>query len=183
MESVINQYMEQRYKEYTLHRLKTRSVKRDNGCIEWQGAKTKQGYGTINISENPNKTKTVYCHRLAWIIANDRDLSRQEYVCHSCDNPSCINIDHLFVGSALDNSRDMAEKGRARTRPSETKRTIADGRKAPAKHNRVRVYTNEQIEAIRNSSLSLAATAALHGVSMSYVSKLRNGKAKTLILF
>lgn len=170
--------MEKIYKGYTLHRLKSRSIQLDNGCIEWIGAKSKQGYGLINISDNPKKSKTAYCHRIAWMLAHDKELSRNEYVCHSCDNPSCINTSHLFVGTAKDNSQDMARKGRARSRPSDTKRTIAEGRKPPKKHSRTRVYSNEQIEAIRSCPLPLAQLALLFGVSVSYASKLRNGKAK-----
>jgi hypothetical protein len=75
-------------------------------CIEWKGRKNKQGYGIIKI-----KGIDFGVHRLSWTLHNGRS-PRKLLVCHHCDNPSCINPEHLFVGTYKDNSQDMVSKNR-----------------------------------------------------------------------
>jgi predicted DNA-binding protein (UPF0251 family) len=76
-------------------------------CWDWLGSKTKSGYGTLCLLGRP-----VYVHRLV-IVLNGRDAPADGMmVLHSCDNPGCCNPDHLSVGTAKDNSQDMASKGR-----------------------------------------------------------------------
>lgn len=98
--------------EYTLELLKERTVER-NGCWEWQRARNKLGYGNVG-----HAGKTWLSHRLAYMLHHKIDLG-DLIVCHRCDNPPCINPDHLFLGTKKDNARDMADKGRI----SQQKRT------------------------------------------------------------
>jgi hypothetical protein len=53
----------------------------------------------------------VYAHRLAWEKANG-PIPAGMYVCHTCDVPACVNVEHLFLGTQSDNMKDMAAKGR-----------------------------------------------------------------------
>lgn len=78
----------------------------DNGCHEFTGHKDKCGYGRIR-----NGNKLVRIHREKWSFYNGK-IKDGMCVCHKCDNPSCVNIDHLFIGSQKDNMRDRANKGR-----------------------------------------------------------------------
>lgn len=78
----------------------------DSGCREWKRGKTKDGYG---IFRAPGRGIKV--HREMWTI-NKGAIPDGMCICHTCDNPACINIDHLFLGTRKDNMIDMVRKGR-----------------------------------------------------------------------
>ena len=82
----------------------------DNGCWELQKFKRKES-GHIQVS---HKNKRVYAHRFVYEVVNGVKVPKDRCVCHSCDNPACMNPDHLWVGTWGDNLRDMARKGRHR---------------------------------------------------------------------
>lgn len=84
----------------------------ETGCWNVTSKTTKQGYQAICRSRDGVK-RTLYAHRLMWERANGRELQPGEVVCHTCDNPNCVNPDHLWVGSARDNARDSCRKGRS----------------------------------------------------------------------
>lgn len=79
-------------------------------CWNWTGAKTPAGYGKMTRDR-----KTVAAHRFMWATYRG-PIQEGECVLHRCDNPSCCNPDHLFIGSQRDNVADMHEKGRAACR-------------------------------------------------------------------
>ncbi|KKM18075.1 hypothetical protein LCGC14_1669330 [marine sediment metagenome] len=76
------------------------------GCQEWQAGKTKGGYGTFQLDG-----KTQYAHRVMWSCSFG-DIPDGLQVLHRCDNPSCVNPAHLFLGTHADNMKDMRDKGR-----------------------------------------------------------------------
>ena len=78
----------------------------DGDCIEFTGSKNHDGYGRINRG-----AKLVFVHREVWREHNG-NISSGFCVRHSCDNPSCININHLSIGTHTDNMRDMSLRGR-----------------------------------------------------------------------
>jgi hypothetical protein len=77
------------------------------GCWEWQAAKSSFGHGRAKIGG-----KLYSPHRLAY-EKHFGPIPTGKMVLHKCDNPSCVNPDHLFIGTARDNVRDMMSKGRA----------------------------------------------------------------------
>lgn len=81
-------------------------IDKSGDCWTWTGRKDKAGYGMMSI-----KKKGKRCNRFSWEIHHG-PIPRGLYVCHSCDNPSCVNPAHLFLGNDADNMHDMIAKGR-----------------------------------------------------------------------
>lgn len=87
-------------------RLASGSVPMPNGCREWSGTKSVFGYGKVGGPKGSAKA-----HRLSYEIAFG-EIPAGHFICHRCDNPSCINPGHLFVGTNDENMADMVQKGR-----------------------------------------------------------------------
>lgn len=82
----------------------------DNKCWEFQGCKSKLGYGKIGIN-NHGKTINIPAHQFAWQYPN-YIIPKGMEICHSCDNPSCCNPKHLFLATHFENMQDRDNKGR-----------------------------------------------------------------------
>jgi hypothetical protein len=86
------------------------------GCWNWTGPKSEKGYGRIRV-----KRRLVLPHRVvaaaSGIVRSVTDPEADDYVLHSCDNPSCCNPAHLRAGTMSDNMQDCVAKGRLRKKP------------------------------------------------------------------
>lgn len=82
----------------------------NSGCWLWDGRYSNAGYGTYG---GGRARERVQAHRLAWEEMNG-PIPDGLFVLHKCDVRGCVNVDHLFLGTAKDNTRDMMAKGRAR---------------------------------------------------------------------
>lgn len=77
-------------------------------CWLWTAARMPKGYGLLWYAP---ERRTIMAHRVAWIIAYGEIPDGME-VLHRCDNPPCVRLDHLFLGTQADNVQDMLGKGR-----------------------------------------------------------------------
>jgi hypothetical protein len=135
-----------------------------NQCWEFKGSKGRNGYGQVW-----SYGKIIRTHRFSWTIHHG-PIPDGMFVCHRCDNPSCVNPDHLFLGTHLENMADMTRKGRGRN----------SGEGRPGENNPCHILTEVDVLAIRNdpelSKLSQVEVGLRFGVSRQTVSDIRSGK-------
>ncbi len=93
---------------------RTTTANEMTACLEWNGASVPKGYGVLWY-----QGRQTYVHRALWVELRG-EIPDGMFICHHCDNPRCVNINHLFVGSPKDNMLDMIQKGRANFRGART---------------------------------------------------------------
>ena len=124
----------------------------ESGCLLWLGSTVTGGYG-----KTYKAGKTVLAHRAIWEHKYG-PIPEGQVVCHRCDNPLCVNVNHLFLGTRLDNSRDMVAKGR------EAKGVSVNNAK----------LTEEQVIEIRETSGTLKALGDHYGVHYGTIRQIKN---------
>jgi hypothetical protein len=128
----------------------------ESGCWEWTGYRDRDGYGrTEVIHPRTHKRHTLQAHRASYEVFVGR-IPKGKVIAHKCDNPQCINPEHLFVATPAENIQDMLNKGR-----------INYGKNARAK------LRAEDITAIRVSKLTQAELGIIYGVSQVQISRVK----------
>lgn len=143
-----------------LERIHTKCISLDNGCIEWTGW-APGGYGRIRW-----KDKRVAVHRVIYEMnfGPIGDLC----VCHTCDNPRCVNPDHLFAGTRADNNADKTRKGRQAKGP---------GHGVRGEKSHFAKLTPEQVKSIRSMrGIPQHRIATKFGVSQPQISNIMSNK-------
>lgn len=136
----------------------------NSGCWLWLGAASKGGYGTVKHGHH-----TRAAHRVSWEVANGTQVPDGMVVMHKCDNPSCINPDHLRLGTQFDNLADMRRKGRSR---------IGNGGIQPRMPGSPREkLTEAQVVAIRVDTRATSVVSAEYGVSPCQIRSIRRRTA------
>ena len=125
-------------------------------CILHTGCVANSGYGLKSLNG-----KTMSAHRAAYIQSNGA-IPEGMVIMHSCDNPLCVNPEHLIAGTQKENRMDCVTKGR---------------HNAPKGENHYRAkLTAEVVREIRASSLTNTELAEVYGTSRRTISDARRGK-------
>lgn len=125
----------------------------ENGCIEWTGARLPAGYGVISV-DSRNRPAT----HVSWFIKYGTWPGW--HMLHRCDNPPCVNPEHLFEGDDAANAADRVAKGRSWQ--------ILTGLEV------------SEIVALTETRMGLKEIADLFGVTAGHVSNLRHGRFRTV---
>lgn len=140
-----------------------RFVKKDSECWEWTGPISQNGYGLFFAR------RSIKAHRASWFLHNG-EIPLNLFVLHRCDNRKCVNPSHLFLGTCLDNHRDMIAKGRKASQVGEQNSQA----KLKSKHVAV-------IKAGRSMGLSSAVLAGAFNVSIAHINRICRGKKWAVI--
>jgi len=120
-----------------------------NGCMVWTRALNTDGYPRALIEGNSN----AKVHRVVYELANDKDISGY-VVRHTCDDPKCINPNHLIIGTPTDNVRDRCERGRT--------------------HHQVLDEEKEAVKVLREQGITYLSIAQQLGISYKRVEYIVN---------
>jgi hypothetical protein len=134
----------------------------EDGCWEWIGTKNKSGYGILWISDNPSTLRLA--HRISWEL-HFSPIPEKINVCHTCDNPPCVNPKHLFLGTFKDNMDDKVAKER-HARGEKTPTHILTENAVIDIRNRYNLRRRTRGVATRNDPNGARALAAEYGVSI-----------------
>lgn len=147
-----------------------KKVSKTSSCWLWVGAQA-NGRGVLNMgkvsyaSGRPRYDYRIKAHRFSWLIHNQPEqIPDGIFVCHSCDNPLCVNPDHLFLGTNRDNLLDASRKGRMNRGPK----------------NGMAKLTEKQVKEIKEmyatGKHSQEEVAEVFGIGRTTVSLIVNGK-------
>lgn len=126
----------------------------ESGCWIWSAHCDKDGYGVL-----PGNEVSIRAHRFSF-IHHFGPIDDGAIICHKCDNPGCVNPEHLFSGTTKENCQDMLLKGRDK---------MVGSRNNKAKLN------EEQVAFIRQSTLSALSLSIKFSVSKSAIKRIKNG--------
>lgn len=145
-----------RWTKTAKERLLEKTAPAANGCIEWTGCANQKGYGMMVY-----KGRIHAAHRVSW-QEHFGAIPSGIMVMHKCDNPKCVNPEHLRLGTQQDNMDDMKEKGRQYTPRGEA-------------HKRSKL-TWAAVRDIRTSGESARSLASKYGVSDMTIYYVKTGK-------
>jgi hypothetical protein len=135
------------------HRFLSKIKKVSSGCWEWQSTLQQQGYGHFWF-----EGRQMMAHRMAYQLFRG-EIPRGILVCHTCDNPRCVNPEHLFLGTSKDKAIDRNQKFRNWGR-----RKLSDE------------AVREILELIKEGNLVQREIAAKFGVNQDCISRIKQGR-------
>lgn len=135
-------------------------VRKTDGCWEWIGGRDLDGYGVFQAEHAGVQHRRA--HRYSYAL-HKGPIPFGLQICHTCDNPSCVRQEHLFLGTNAENMADKIAKGRAR---------VARGEERPEA-----ILTEEQATAILADPRPHSVLAAEYGVHPATISSLKTRKS------
>lgn len=142
-------------------RFETKFKVSENGCWEWEACKHGRGYGYFYTHPDYSKRKMDFAHRVSLFIYKGEKPPDDLCVRHKCDNTSCVNPDHLVLGTHQQNMEDMMVRGRYK--PPNQRYTERDSILA---------------QKMREAGFSLKDIASLFNCHTSHASRLSRGLIK-----
>jgi hypothetical protein len=132
----------------------------NSGCWLWMASCRPNGYGQfVKDGRRRPKRKVDYAHRVSWELFCG-EIPKGLQVLHKCDVPCCVNPDHLFLGTQIQNMQDCLSKGRLPRRISK--------------------ISDDDFREIASSTESLAVLAERYGVTKTHICAIRKGRAKRM---
>ena|SRR3990167_5583641 len=133
-------------------------------CWNWIGSKNKFGYGQIGAMIG-KKHKMFAAHRISYELVNDK-IPKGLCVLHRCDNPACVNPQHLWAGTHQENMRDRSLKGR----------TVGSKGEKNGKAKLNRKLVKEIRDLYKTGELSHTGLSEVFNVSKATIYYILNGK-------
>ena len=144
-------------RKFNLEDFEKKFVKTD-GCWEWLATKNSDGYGRVR-----RLGKLESAHRVSYELYKG-SFDKAKHVCHACDNPGCVNPDHLWLGDYKSNNKDKKDKGRA------------VGCSMPGEKHHSAKLTESKVVNIIQSTEPSAYLAGLYNVSISLINLIKARK-------
>lgn len=145
------------------------------GCWLWLGAHKAKGYGFLTITDG-DRRRNIHAHRLSYELHHGPIPSRL-LVCHRCDNPPCVNPEHLFLGTTRENALDAKAKGRLATGERCRAKNLSHGETHGAS-----VYPDAFVRSVAQArseeGLTIDQLSARFGMSRSQVHRVINGTTR-----
>lgn len=147
-------------RDYKYRFIAKMDIPRQNGCITYLGAISKNGYGVFDINR-----KSHSAHRISYKIFVGK-IPEGKMVLHKCDNPKCVAPQHLFIGTAKDNVKDMIEKKRNHSNAGEN-------------HGMAKLTLTQvnQIRSLIIKGIKRKEIANMYGISTATVADIKYGKS------
>jgi hypothetical protein len=134
-------------------------VNLDTGCWNWTGGKCSAGYGCFHLKGADGKYRTFSAHRVAYEMFIG-PVPEGSDVLHDCDNPACVNHEHLHLGDDVINQRESVQRGRHKAKGEE--------------NNRAKL-SEDDVRAIKSCPDTHVVIAKRFGVSASAISHIKAG--------
>lgn len=146
-----------------------RKVDKSGDCWLWTSARDRAGYGVFTFADRHAEK----AHRISWRLTHGT-IPAGLFVCHHCDQPSCVNPAHLFLGTAADNNADMMRKGRYVPGSRQAKSLASRGSNNP----RAKVTEEDvlRMRELRAAGWPAVRLAARYGLSKGMVHRILSRK-------
>ena len=145
-------------------------------CWNWKASKRNKGYGAFVWADESGEVVQGRAHRFSWLLHRGT-IDHSLCILHKCDNPACVNPDHLFIGTKAENNDDMRRKGRSVAGGTYSR----DGYRRGESHQNTKL-SDEAIAALRLDrevkKVSYSKLAKKYNICIAHAWRICNGVAR-----